>query len=72
VPREFAGKWIAWDQAMTHIVACGDTPADVLESAKAIGIFDPILDKLPRASVLMIGGPRRIERRTTSTATTDP
>lgn len=62
VPIEHAGKWIAWDHGMTRIVASGESPTEVLESAKKVGVFDPILDKSPRASVRLIGGPRRVAR----------
>jgi len=62
VPIEYAGKWIAWDHNMTRIVASGESPTEVLESAKKVGVSDPILDKSPRASVRLIGGPRRVVR----------
>ena len=34
VPIEYAGKWIAWDHAMTRIVASGTAPAEVLALKK--------------------------------------
>ena len=55
VPIEYAGKWIAWDHAMTHIIASGTTPAAVLEAAKKTGEPNPILGKSPPANVRMIG-----------------
>jgi hypothetical protein len=55
VPKEFAGKWIAWNHSMTRIVASGDDPADVLQAAKIAGEPNPILGKSPRANVRMIG-----------------
>ena len=67
VPIEYAGKWIAWDHDMTRIVASGNSPTEVLETAKKVGVSDPILDKSPRASVRLIGGPRRTDRGTVST-----
>jgi Family of unknown function (DUF5678) len=55
VPIEYAGKWIAWDHAMTHIVASGTTPREVLEAARKAGENDPILGKSPPANVRLIG-----------------
>jgi hypothetical protein len=55
VPSEYAGKWIAWNHAMTRIVASGTTPAEVLEAAKKLGESDPVLGKAPRANVRIIG-----------------
>jgi hypothetical protein len=55
VPIEYAGKWIAWDHAMTRIVASGATPAEVLEAAKKAGESNPVLGKSPPANVRMIG-----------------
>jgi hypothetical protein len=55
VPKEFAGKWIAWDNSMTRIVASGDTPLEVLEAAKKAGEADPVLGKSPPANVRSIG-----------------
>ncbi|MGE3240599.1 MAG: DUF5678 domain-containing protein, partial [Pirellulales bacterium] len=49
VPREYAGKWIAWDQGRTQIVACGDTPSEVIDLTNRTGILEPILEKVPRA-----------------------
>ena len=54
VPREYAGKWIAWDHAMTRIVASGNSLAEVLELAKQAGECDPVLDKVPRGILLPI------------------
>ena len=43
VPIEYAGKWIAWDHAMTRIVASGAAPIEVLKAAKNAGENGPIL-----------------------------
>jgi hypothetical protein len=59
VPKEYAGKWIAWDHAMTRIVASGATPAEVLEAAKKTGEANPVLGKSPPANVRMIGARMR-------------
>jgi hypothetical protein len=55
VPIEYAGKWIAWDRAMTRIVASGTSPAEVLNAAKEAGELDPVLGKSPPANVRSIG-----------------
>jgi hypothetical protein len=55
VPLEYAGKWIAWDHAMTRIVASGTSPAEVLAAAKNTGEPSPILGKSPPANVRLIG-----------------
>jgi hypothetical protein len=48
VPIDYAGKWIAWNHAMTHIVASGNGPSEILEAAKNAGESEPILSKVPR------------------------
>jgi hypothetical protein len=55
VPKEYAGKWIAWDHDMTRIVASGNSLAAVMEAAKKIGESDPVLAKVPPANVRLIG-----------------
>ncbi|MEX0613520.1 MAG: DUF5678 domain-containing protein [Pirellulales bacterium] len=55
VPIEYAGKWIAWDHAMSRIVASADSLVEVLEAAKKVGENDPVLDKVPPANVRLIG-----------------
>jgi hypothetical protein len=55
VPKEYAGKWIAWDHAMTRIIASGTTLAEVLKAANDVGEPDPVLDKVPPANVRLIG-----------------
>jgi hypothetical protein len=55
VPIEYAGKWIAWDHAMTRIVASGTTLAEVMDAAKKAGETDPVFGKAPRANVRLIG-----------------
>ena len=59
VPREYAGKWIAWDHGMQRIVASGNSLREVLESAEKAGESDPVLDKVPPADVRLIGAPTR-------------
>ncbi len=55
VPIEYAGKWIAWDHAMTRIVASGASLVEVLEAAKKADEADPVIDKVPPANVRLIG-----------------
>jgi Family of unknown function (DUF5678) len=55
VPKEYAGKWIAWSHALTRIVASGTTPREVLEAAKKAGEPSPILGTSPPANVRMVG-----------------
>lgn len=55
VPREYAGKWIAWDREMTHIVGVGVTPREARDAAIKAGENRPILGKSPPADVRMIG-----------------
>jgi hypothetical protein len=52
---EYAGKWIAWDQSVTCIVASADSLEEVIEAAKRAGVPNPILDKVPRADIRLIG-----------------
>ncbi len=59
VPIEYAGKWIAWDHAMTRIMASGESPCEVVEAAKKIGEPDPVLDRVPPANVRLIGARMR-------------
>jgi hypothetical protein len=59
VPREFAGKWIAWDHAMTRIIASGESLSEVMQAAEQVGENDPVLDKVPRADAHLIGARTR-------------
>jgi hypothetical protein len=56
VPRQYAGLWIAWDQAQTRIVARGRTFAEAKAAAKAAGEPDALLAKAPKADVRFVGG----------------
>lgn len=58
VPREFSGKWIAWDFERTKILASGFTLAETKRAAEAAGESRPILAKVPRADSSFIGGRR--------------
>ena len=58
VPKEYSGKWIAWDFNLTRIVASGTTFAEAKQAAQAAGETRPILAKVPRADVRFLGGRR--------------
>lgn len=59
VPKEFAGKWIAWDHAITRIVASGESLVEVIRAAKEAGEPDAVFDKVPPPNVLLIGARSR-------------
>ena len=59
VPIEYAGKWIAWDHAMTRIIASGTSLLEAKEAAHKAGEPDPILGKAPPADVHLIGARTR-------------
>lgn len=56
VPREYAGQWIAWDRRQTKIVGSGRTFAEAKQRAEAAGEADPVLAKVPKATVRFVGG----------------
>ena len=58
VPKEYAGKWIAWDFHETRIIASGRTYAETKKAAEATGEERPVLEKVPDARVRFIGGHR--------------
>jgi hypothetical protein len=59
VPIQYAGQWIAWDQAGTRIVASGRTIDEALGGAEAAGEKEPVLAKAPKAGVHFVGGLHR-------------
>jgi hypothetical protein len=58
VPKEYGGKWIAWNFERTRILASGRTMSDAKRAAEALGEARPVLAKVPRANVRFIGGMR--------------
>jgi hypothetical protein len=58
VPREFAGRWIAWNSDRTKIVSSGQTLEEARQLAVSSGEFNPILAKAPRADIRFLGGVR--------------
>ncbi len=55
IPRDFAGKWIAWSHDRRRIVACGVTLPEARNAAQAVGESDPVFDKVPRANAWFVG-----------------
>jgi len=55
VPRQDAGKWIAWNHDLTNIIASGNSPQEVRDAALATGETKPVLAKSPPAEVRFIG-----------------
>lgn len=58
VPREYAGRWIAWNHDRTEIVASAITLDEVRRAAESAGESEPILAKAPRSNVRFLGGVR--------------
>ena len=58
VPKQYGGKWIAWDYAGTRIVASGDTLAAAKQAAQIAGDVSPRFEKVPRSDVRIIGAAR--------------
>lgn len=55
VPREFAGKWIAWNRKGTAIVASGKTLIEARDGARAAGERAPGFEWIPPANRRLIG-----------------
>jgi Family of unknown function (DUF5678) len=55
VPIEYAGKWIAWNDERTQIVASGSDIAEVRDAALRLGVKQPLLEKVPRPDTHYIG-----------------
>lgn len=56
VPKEYSGKWIAWNFERTKIIASGRTWLETKRAAEATGEKRPILAKAPRYEVRFVGG----------------
>ena len=56
VPKEYAGKWIAWDYQLSKILAAGRTLREAKIAAESLGEKHPVLAKVPPANVRFIGG----------------
>ncbi len=55
VPIEYAGKWIAWDRKLTHIVASCRTFEETVKAAEAAGEPNPVFAKVPKADLHFVG-----------------
>jgi hypothetical protein len=55
VPKEYGGKWIAWDYEGTRIVASGTTLKEAREAARDAGCRNPRFEKVPRPNVRIVG-----------------
>src|SRR3989442_1018974 len=53
VPREYGGKWVAWDRKMDQILSTGKTPAEVRNVAISAGEDDPVLEWIPPTHALI-------------------
>lgn len=58
IPREYAGKWVAWNADTTEIVASGDTLTACHEDADKKKIDQPRFEKIPELDVRTIGAVR--------------
>jgi hypothetical protein len=58
VPKEYGGRWIAWNFEGTKILASEATMAEAKRAAEATGEARPVLAKVPRANVRQLGGKR--------------
>jgi hypothetical protein len=56
VPKEYSGKWIAWSNDRSVIIACGETADEAEDRAHEMGEESPVLAKVPLADVRFLGG----------------
>ena len=55
VPIEYGGKWIAWAQDQSEIIAEGSTFAEARAAAIGAGEPRPRLEKVPRSDAWHMG-----------------
>jgi hypothetical protein len=55
VPKEYGGKWIAWNANASRIIASGDSLKHCALSATAVGEANPQFENVPRPGVRIIG-----------------
>ena len=55
VPREYCGKWIAWNHDRTRIVASGLTYVETRKAAEAAGEPHAYITKAPDAHIRFVG-----------------
>jgi hypothetical protein len=54
-PREFGGKWVAWNAEHTRVVAHAETLQELWKIVQKGQIEDPVFEKVPRANVRFVG-----------------
>jgi hypothetical protein len=59
VPREYAGKWIAWNREGTRILAAAEELNAAEQAAREAGENRPRLERVPRADARIVGGARQ-------------
>lgn len=55
IPAEYAGKWIAWNDDRTEIIASGRGFREVWEAAKRTDADHPLFEKVIPADVRFVG-----------------
>jgi hypothetical protein len=55
VPREYGGRWIAWNADATRIIASGETLKQCAAEAAKVGEAEAQFEKVPRAEVRIVG-----------------
>lgn len=55
VPREYAGKWVAWSSDHSRIVAHSQSIAELWKIVREQHLEDPVFEKVPRADVRFVG-----------------
>jgi hypothetical protein len=58
VPKEFGGKWIAWNRDTTRFIASADDLEAVARAAREAGEEHPSFEKVPPADTYIIGAAR--------------
>ena len=58
IPSEYAGRWIAWNEESTEIVASGDTLTECHQDAEKNEVENPRFEKVPELDVRTIGAVR--------------
>ncbi|MBI3468601.1 MAG: hypothetical protein HY000_36830 [Planctomycetes bacterium] len=55
VPREYAGRWIAWSHDLSRIVATGTTYAEARQAADEAGEPQAYLTRAPEFDTSFVG-----------------
>jgi hypothetical protein len=59
VPREYAGKWVAWTKDAMRIAGVGDTPQEAKAAAEKAGVSEIAYEWVPPAEHFIGSGRRR-------------